>query len=135
MNLCNETITVFNVRLDPETGYDRYIGSVIAGVSWFCEIVSAVDKGLKAANKFTIRIPENANFGEKQYCHPLDYAGAEDVSRLFTLKNGDIVVRGAVTESGLKPADLHKNYEAFTILGVTDNRRTQNAPHWKVVGT
>lgn len=134
MNLCNETITVFNPKLNTATGNDEYHGTVITGVSWFCEIVSTVNEGLKAANKFTIRIPEDADFSGKTYADPLTYAGAEDVSGLFTLRNGDIVVRGAVTVTGLRPAELHKNYEAFTILGVTDNRRVPNAPHWKVVG-
>lgn len=135
MNLCNDTITVFNARLNPDTDSDEYIATVISGVSWFCENVSSVDSsGLKAANKFTIRIPVTADFGGKTYKAPLDYANAADVSGLFTLRNGDIVVRGAVTAQGLRPAVLHKNYEAFTILGVTDNRRAPNAPHWKVVG-
>ena len=134
MNLCNETITVFNAKLNTTTDNDDYNGTVITGVSWFCEIVSTVNEGLKAANKFTIRIPENADFGGKAFASPLDYAAAEDVSGLFTLRNGDIVVRGAVTATGLRPATLHKDYEAFTILGVTDNRRAPHAPHWKVVG-
>lgn len=135
MNLCNETITVFNARLDGTKGYDRYYGSVINGVSWYSEIVSNVDSsGLKAANKFTIRIPENADFGGKSYAAPLDYAKAENASSIFTLRNGDIIVRGAVTDPDVKPADLHNGYEAFTVLGVTDNRRAPNAPHWKVVG-
>lgn len=134
MKLCDETITVFNSRLNTETDSDDYIGTVITGVSWFCEIVSAVDKGLKAANKFIIRIPIDAYFGGKAYASPLDYAAAEDVRGLFTIKNGDIIVRGAVTATGLRPAALHKNYEAFTVLGVTDNRRARHEPHWKVVG-
>ena len=134
MQLCNETITVFNAKLNSETGYDEYHGSVIEGVSWFCEIVSTVDQGLKAANKFTIRIPQYADFGGKTYVSPLDYANAEDVSDIFTLKNGDILVRGAVTGSNHKPSDLHKFHEAFTVLGVTDNRRAPKAPHWKVIG-
>lgn len=134
MNLCNETITVFNAKLNTTTDNDDYNGTVITGVSWFCEIVSTVNEGLKAANKFTIRIPENADFGGKAFASPLDYAAAEDVSGLFTLRNGDIIVRGAVTATGLRPATLHKDYEAFTILGVTDNRRAPHAPHWKVVG-
>lgn len=134
MNLCNETITVFNPKLNTITDSDEYHGTVISGVSWFCEIVSTVNEGLKAANKFTVRIPANANFHGKTYVAPLDYAAAEDVSSLFTLRNGDIVVRGAVPKTGLRPAALHKDYEAFTVLGVTDNRRAPNAPHWKVVG-
>lgn len=134
MRLCNETVTIFNAKLAGEKGYDEYHGSIISGVSWFCEIVSTVDQGLKAANKFTVRIPENADFGGKVYATPLEYANSEDVSGLFTLRNGDIVVRGAVTGSGHKPAELHQKYEAFTILGVTDDRRAAQAPHWKVVG-
>ena len=90
MNLCNETITVFNAKLNTGTGDDDYNGTVIDGVSWFCEIVSTVDQGLKAANKFTIRIPEDADFGGKTYVSPLDYADASDVSSLFTLKNGTV---------------------------------------------
>lgn len=134
MNLCNETITVFNPKLNTATDSDEYHGTIISGVSWFCEIVSTVHEGLKAANKFTIRIPADADFHGKTYVAPMDYAAAENVSNLFTLRNGDIVVRGAVTKRGLRPAALHKDYEAFTVLGVTDNRRAPNAPHWKVVG-
>lgn len=135
MNLCNDVITVFNAKFNPATGSDDYNATVVSGVSWFCEIVSNVDSsGLKSANRFTIRIPETADFGGKTYAAPRDYAGAADVGGAFTLQNGDIVVHGAVAESGLRPAALHKQYEVFTILGVTDNRRAPNAPHWKVVG-
>lgn len=132
MELCTETITIFNAKLDDEDGYDVYMPTVIRGVSWHCEIASTVDaSGLKAANKFTIRIPEDADFSDKVYADPIAYAGG-DPTNLFTLKNGDIVVKGEVVES-MKPADLHKKYEAFTILGVSDNRRGRS-PHWKVVG-
>ena len=133
MILCNETITVFNPKLNTVTDTDDYNGTVITGASWFCEIVSTVDKGLKAANKFIVRIPADADFGGKAYAAPLEYAQAADVSGLFTLRNGDIVVKGAVTGTGHRAADLLKNYEAFTILGVTDDRRAR-AAHWKVVG-
>lgn len=134
MNQCNDVITVFNAKLNRDTGNDVYIATVITGVSWFSEIVSNVDSsGLKAANKFTIRIPTDAKFGDKAYADPLQYAASEDVSGLFTLRNGDIIVHGAAYEPDPRPATLHKNYEAFTVLGVTDNRRA-HAPHWKVVG-
>lgn len=52
MKLCNETITVYNAKLNQEIGDDVYYRTVISGVSWFCEIASNVDsKGLTAANK------------------------------------------------------------------------------------
>jgi len=136
LKLCNETITVYNAKYDKTADADVYIKTVIIGVSWFCEIATNVDKdGLKAANKFIIRIPEDADFGGKDYAKPSDYAKAQDVSKLFTLKAGDIVVKGIATETSPKPADLHKLYnDVTTILGVTDNRRAPHGKHWKVVG-
>lgn len=135
MRLCNETITVFNAMLDEDSGMDAYFPTVIAGVSWHCEIASTVDSsGLKAANKFTIRIPEDADCGGKTYAAPAAYAGG-DPKTTFTLKSGDIIVKGAVTQEGLRPADLKRICgEVVTVLGVTDNRRGQFARHWKVVG-
>ena len=134
MKQCDDTITLFNVKYDSDSGLDGYNATVITGVSWFCETVSSVDKGLNAANKFTIRIPETADFNGRDYVSPQDYAASEDVSGLFTISNGDIIVHGSVAVPNARPAVLHKQYEAFTVLGVTDNRRARNAPHWKVVG-
>lgn len=135
MRLCNETITVFNSQFSPELDRDVYTGTVIAGVSWFCEIASAViQSGLKSADKFTIRIPDNADFGGKSYVDPVAYK-TSDPATVFTLKNGDIIVKGAVETTGMTPAALQKQSVDFvTVLGVTDNRRAPNAPHWKVVG-
>lgn len=135
MKLCDETITVFNARVDDDKGYDVYIPTVIRGVSWFCEIASTVDSsGLKAANKFTIRIPIDADFSDKAYVPPAAYAGG-DPNSVFTLKQGDIIVHGEETEI-TTPAKLAEKYgEIVTILGVTDSRRRPNAKHWKVVGT
>ena len=130
MKLCNETITIFNAHMDGEKGYDKYYPTVIQNVSWYSEIVSNVDKsGLMAANKFTIRIPTDADFGGKTYVKSNEYSEAQDVSGMFTLKHGDIVVRGLVEGEDLKPKDLLTRYEAFTILDFTDNRRAPNAPH------
>lgn len=137
MRLCNETITVFNARLDPKSGYDTYHATVIRGVSWYCDIASNVDSsGLKAANKFTIRIPIDADFGDKVYLSPKEYAEAEDPETVFTLSNGDIIIKGEIpTEENLRPADLKKRFSEYvTILGVTDNRRAPRSKHWKVVG-
>ena len=134
MKLCDETITVFNARLDEEKGYDVYIPTIIRGVSWFCEIASNVDSdGLKAANKFTIRIPRDADFSGKVYVDPAGYAQADPES-MFTLKQGDVIVHGEEADSML-PSQLQKKYgEIVTILGVTDSTRRPNAKHWKVVG-
>lgn len=134
MKECNEAITVFNTRLDDDKGYDLYVPTIIRGVSWFCEIASNVDSsGLKAANKFIIRIPVDADFSDKAYVPPAAYAGG-DPNTVFTLKQGDVIVHGEETEP-MQPAQLQEKYgELVTILGVTDSSRRPHAKHWKVVG-
>jgi len=134
MKECNETITVFNTRLNDDKGYDLYVPTIIRGVSWFCEIASNVDSsGLKAANKFIIRIPVDADFSDKAYVPPAAYAGG-DPNTVFTLKQGDVIVHGEETEP-MQPAQLQEKYgELVTILGVTDSSRRSHAKHWKVVG-
>lgn len=136
MKLCDDTVTVFNRRWDAEHGADVYIPTVIAGVSWYGSVVSALgDRGLNAANQFVVRIPVNADFGGKTYVSPADYNSEIMITGLFTLANGDIIVKAAVTDDTLTPARIHAQYsDCFTILGVTDNRRAPNAPHFKVVG-
>ena len=132
MKMCNDTITVFNQCLDPDTGYEVYNPSVISGVSWYSHVESTVtNDGLKAANKITIRIPIDADFGGKSYVKPVDYTAGEGE---FTLRSGDYIVNGEETQP-LKPAQAREKYgEIATILGVTDNRRAPRAKHWKVVG-
>lgn len=136
MKLCNDTITVYNAKLDTVTGFDMYNRTVIIGASWFCDIAANVDgSGLKAANKFIIRIPVDADFGGKTYLPPLEYAQTDTPNKYFTLREGDLIVRGLASEENPRPADLHKNYgEVATILGLTDDRRGHFAQHWKVVG-
>lgn len=136
MRLCNETITVFNALTNPDKGYEEYHGTIISGVSWYCDIASNVDSsGLKAANKFTIRIPADADFGNKTYLDPVAYASAAAPAEYFTLASGTIIIRGAAQTEGMKPSDLKKQYtDFFTVLGITDNRRAAHGKHFKVVG-
>ena len=139
MKLCNDVITVFNARVDPGAGGNVWTPTTITGASWYLTDASTVDAskgGLMAANKATIRIPEGANAGGKVYADPIAYRGAEDVSGLWTLQNGDIIVKGSVTGADWTPAKLKAAYaDCVTILGVTDNRRAPNGKHWRITGT
>ena len=122
MKLCNDVITVFTARVDPELGDDVWAPTVIKDVSWYATDASTVDAskgGLVAANKVTVRIPANV-FPE----------GLE-------LKNGDVIVKAEITGSDWTPAKLKKAYggDFMTVLAVTDNRRAPRAPHVRVVGT
>lgn len=136
MKLCNDVLTLYNQRHNKVEDATEYVRTVISGISWYSTVKSAVsDKGLKSANMYVIRIPATADFGGKSWTDPKSYTAADDVSSLFTLNEGDIVVKGALADENPTFAQLHKNNaECFTVLSVTDNRRAPNAPHWKVVG-
>ena len=123
MKLCNDTITVFNARVDPDVGANVWTPTVITGASWYMTDASTVDTskgGLVAANKVIVRIP------------------AEAAPAGFGLKAGDIIVKGdASATQNPTPAKLKKAWgeDCATVLGVTDTRRAPHAPHWRVTGT
>lgn len=136
MKETNETITVFNQHYDRESGKDVWTPTVIQGVSWFEATRSAITQaGLKSADTAIVRIPVDADTGGRSYLPPRAYKAAESTSGAFTLAPGDIIIRAAVTETGLNPARIQAQYDDFiTIIGATDNTRRNHAPHWKVVG-
>lgn len=135
MNLANEIITIFNQRHNEQTDLDEWIGSVISNVSWYSQMQDTVtDKGLKAANRYTIRIPEDADTGGKTYVQPSSFHSSGRTDFVFTVAPGDVIVKGEAPISGQTPATLKKQFEMCTVLGVTDNRRAPNAPHLRITG-
>lgn len=136
MKLCNETVTVYNARVDPQTGLPLWQGTVIHGVHWHGRAGAAPDGqrgGLAAAARATIRIPAYADTGGRAYAEPAAYGQAEDVSGLWTLRCGDILLHGEAKEAA-EPTTPDLRGEWVTVLGVTDERNAPRAPHWKVTG-
>lgn len=135
MRLCDDTITVFNKRV--ENHEHVFYPTVIDKVSWWGHVSTNVgDKGLNAANSIIVRIPVDADFGGKTYVDSKEYAQSSDVGGIFTLANGDVIIKGVVVLAPLHPAELKATFvDYMTVLGVTDNRRAPNAPHFKVVGS
>lgn len=135
MKLAGNTITIFNAVHDTASDLDDYIPTVITGTTWHAQVVTAVDAtGLKAASKYTVRVPIAADMSGKAYADPVTYAAAADKSALFTIRAGDMVVRGAV-EAHLTPAQVKAQYaDSFTVLGVTDASRAPREPHYLIVG-
>ena len=135
MNLATETITVFNPKYDTDVDDNVWHGTVISGVSWYGHTRDTItDKGLKAADTYTIRIPVEADTGGSDYVLPSVFASMEDVSQSYTLSEGSVIVRGVAPTSGMTPTILRQTYEMLTILGVTDNRRAPHAPHFRITG-
>lgn len=116
MLACTETITHIQLCYDRETDLEGYVCTVIHGVSWFGKLIATPEnKGLTGATKVTVRIP------------------AEEMP-VCSIRNGDFIVRGAVTAIE-KQADL-KGMEYFTVLSIGDNRRSRRKDlrHWAVSG-
>ena len=147
--MCSEAITVFNAHWSEEVGDDIYYPTNITGASWFETQAETVDPkgGLVMANKVIIRIPDGITATQSvtknnvttikpaAYSDPISYNAAADVSGLWTLKGGTIIIKGTATGTSWTPAKLKAAYSGcMTVLGVTDNRRAPNAPHFKVVG-
>ncbi|MEA4896132.1 MAG: DUF6751 family protein [Oscillospiraceae bacterium] len=125
----DETVTLYNGYLDQTNGYDVFKRRVLAGVSWFgtTKTTISAEGGLLAANELIIRIPSELT----GYVDPKSYTGAAGT---WTLKPGDVIIKGTATEEAPRTGDLKAKYsELLTIIGVTDNRKGRE-PHFKVVG-
>lgn len=124
MNLCTETITVFNKVLNPETRLHEFKRSVIKGVSYHGTLQSyVINTGLSTTNHYNFRIPIEADFNGKEYVLPSKYTGKDSE---FTFFEGDIVAIGEVTTPD--ESDF-----TMVILGVVDNTRLPNAKHWRLI--
>ena len=127
-----ETITLFNAVLDEESGLDVYVPTVITGVAWTSVISAEKDtNGLKPAHKYTIRIPDNADFSGKTYVEPEAYEGSEGT---FTFMPGCYIVKGREEENGSLPQLRKKHWDIVTVLTVSDFRKAPNDRHWKIEG-
>lgn len=139
----NADCTIYNARLDSETGYDVYVKTIIKGVHWFSQMLNTVTgTGLASAESLTMRIPDTAvaDF-DKSFITPAKWRALTTLEseEHYTLQPGDKIVKGAqdfeVTGlTGHKWSDIEKNFdEVMTIVGHADNR-SGGLPHIKVVG-
>lgn len=136
MNLCNETITVYNRYTDSATRYQVYLPTVISGIHWYgTNKTNPGNDGLISAKEYVLRIPIEADFSDATFASPKEYERLASKEGYFTLAEGDIIVKGNHVVENAKPAILTQNFDnVITIVSVTDNRTAPNAPHWRVVG-
>lgn len=135
--MCDDVITVFNARVDPQTGSAVYAPTVLWGAGWFSRVLCAVaEGGLKAAGQAVVRIPAEVDAGGRRYVEPPEYRAAAEVGGLWTLQPGDVIVRGEAADQDFSPAALRERFgQVCTVLGVTDDRGARRGGHWKVTGS
>ena len=126
--LINSNITVINIK-KTRTG-DQYYKTIIRGVWWYGGVLKTVSDGcLNNAETFKISIYENLSNYPTPYQNPSEWSG----EGAWTLKAGDYICRGEVTETITKPSDFLSRYETAEIIGVKD-LRYGNLPYWRVEG-
>lgn len=138
MKLCTDNITIYNSYVDAITRFKVYVPTQISGVSWYGSLqVTVTSDGLIGADQYSIRIPTDAQV-DKAYLPPKEFAKKpnDQKQNYWTISEGDCIVRGLVDDTGddAKPDKLESKYDnVVTVISVTDNRRVDNAPHWRVI--
>lgn len=107
----NETLTVVN-RLDARDSADKqdeYHATVLTGCMWSATATHTVqsDGTVVVGTVHRVQIPEQANFLPYRA-----WSGLDDKSDYFTLRQGDYVVRGVISET-LDPATAKKTLASY----------------------
>ena len=138
--LTNTDITIYNKYIDPVTKLDAYHMTQIKDVMWNANKgVNVIQSGITTADAVTLIIYMNgSDFGTKTYKSPKAWKNTPnvDMSKYFTLANGDIIVKGLVSYdiNVGKLAGLEKTYdEVYKITSVdTQDKGSMNLQHWRV---
>ena len=125
--LTNADITLYHACADPEQKRKIYRRTVIHGVHWFTNQRTTVNDGLKSADEYRIRIPQEACAG---YLPPYQYRSSPEGH--WTIENGDLFVRGVCELDIEKASDLALLHPG-KVLSWSDNRRGVT-PHIRIGG-
>lgn len=124
--LTNANITIYNAKkVDGETVYPhtQIRGVNVSGI----DAITLAGKNVEDDGRYTVRIPKLADTGNKQYVDPVTYKclPASDLDNYWTIKKGDMLVKGLVDDDVSSPGELTKLYgdRALKVMGVVDNRR------------
>lgn len=134
--ITNADITIYNKKIIKGQDKAEYNPVHIRGVHWYTDIKTEItEKGLVTANVFKIRIPVDADTGGKKYVDPETYAKLADVSESWTIENGDIFVRGIVSDDIVKASDILQKYKDISgkVLSWSNNI-FGSLPHWRIGG-
>ncbi|MEE1085819.1 MAG: DUF6751 family protein [Schaedlerella sp.] len=132
--ITNADITLYNHKYNKETRLDSWQRTVIKGVWFYVDNKVAVgDKRLISADVYKIRIPEDAEC-EKVYLSEDEYMNKTDVSQYWTLREGDIVVRGICDIEIEKPADLKELHKRYCKITSWSDNCFGCSPHWRIGG-
>lgn len=131
----NTNITVYNKYSDPTTRSAKYSRSVVKDVHWMGTVASSASKsGRLASNVAKIMIPVAAG---ANYVAPKAWAALVSKAGKFTLKDGDVIVKGVVDDvvsDSFTLAELVAKYDDVVTITSVDfyNTGSINMHHWEV---
>lgn len=137
-NPFTETVTVYNHSVQNRA--DTWRRTVIRGVQWTGKRRNAFYESGKSVfqEEISLTIPIDADTGGKSYATPPEYIKSQSKDRIWTLdpsSGDDVVVYGEciaeITEE-YTLENLMKDYQAVTIMAVSDNTRRARLKTWKV---
>lgn len=136
--LTNADITIFNQKRVDRSA--KYLKTVIRNVSWHSEKKNTGGDVADASDIVAIRIPIDADFGEKTYVPVREFEkmSMEDAEKHWTLGERDIVVKGVVEEDEVTQAFLVEKYgDVHLVNDFSDNTDigSDRAKHWRVGGS
>lgn len=132
--IINDSLTIYNRKLNLETKQYVYNRTEIPEIHWYTDQKTSVsDKGLASADIYKIRIPGNqtGNFLPASEYAALSFG---EEKNYWTVENGDLFVKGIVTDEITKESDLkNKHYVYGKVMSYSDNRKG-GIPHIRIGG-
>lgn len=135
--ITNADLTIFNKRrVDKMSARPVYFCTQIKGVNFYTDQkVRVNEKGdVVSADIYKIRIPADADTGDKQYADAESYKRMTDEEALkhWTIDNDDLFGKGLLEEFE-KEADFLKQQYTGKVQSFSDNRRG-GFPHFRIGG-
>jgi len=103
----NSSMTIYNKYFDPITREDKWQRHVIQEVFWDATSSVNLYKGLNRADKGVIYVPFNSNY-MTYFTDPISFQANHTC--YWTIQNGDIIVKGTVTDEITKQSELERKY-------------------------
>lgn len=133
--IVNTDITIYNRKANPGTKRMDYCRTVIKGVHWYTDQkVTVAEDGLKSADAYKIRIPMDNR--EDNYLDPENYAALPwgEHKKYWTLENGDLFIKGAVTFEITRPSELQSLHKPCGRVQSYSDNRFGGLPHIRIGG-
>jgi hypothetical protein len=131
----NSSVTVYNKYIDASTRSEKYQRTQIAGVEWENrKAANVIQSGLLESDSAAVYIPFKRG---SNYLNPSLWLALIGKTGKWTLKSGDVIVKGLVTDeisSNFTISDLKAKYSDVLVITSVDTMDQGSAAlhHWQI---